>query len=110
MGLDFNLEANNLTASAPVTIEPSVAATATVNFDIDSVHTSKSQVDQHDPLVQSFPELLAVNEISLNLELAEQYIQLGAFESAGELLLEQEAEYSAEQLQHAQQLRNQIAS
>ena len=110
LGLDFNLEANSLTASAPVTIEPSVAATAAVNFDIDSVHTSKSQVDQHDPLVQSFPELLAVNEISLNLELAEQYIQLGAFESAGELLLEQEAEYSAEQLQHAQQLRNQIAS
>ena len=110
LGLDFNLEANNLTASAPVTIEPSVAATATVNFDIDSVHTSKSQVDQHDPLVQSFPELLAVNEISLNLELAQQYIQLGAFESAAELLLEQEAEYSAEQLQHAQQLRNQIAS
>ena len=110
LGLDFNLEANSLTASAPVTIEPSVAATAAVNFDIGSVHTSKSQVDQHDPLVQSFPELLAVNEISLNLELAEQYIQLGAFESAGELLLEQEAEYSAEQLQHAQQLRNQIAS
>ena len=110
LGLDFNLEANSLTASAPVTIEPSVAATAAVNFDIDSIHTSKSQVDQHDPLVQSFPELLAVNEISLNLELAQQYIQLGAFESAAELLLEQEAEYSAEQLQHAQQLRNQIAS
>lgn len=51
-----------------------------------------------------------MNEISLNLELAQQYIQLGAFESAAELLLEQEAEYSAEQLQHAQQLRNQIAS
>lgn len=60
--------------------------------------------------MQSFPELVEVDEISLNLELAQQYIQLGAFESARELLAEQEAGYTAEQRQQADHLRNQIAS
>ncbi len=45
-------------------------------------------MDQSDPLVQSFPQLNEVNEIHLNLELAEQYIQLGAFEAAREILVE----------------------
>lgn len=56
------------------------------------------------------PELIEVNEINLNLELAQQYIQLGAFESARELLAEQEAGYTPEQRQQADHLRNQIAS
>ena len=81
-----------------------------VSFDISNISSSASQADQNDPLVLSFPELIDVNEISLNLELAAQYIQLGAFESAHELLIEHEAEYTTEQRQQADQLRNQIAS
>lgn len=93
-------------------IEPEPAApSAGVNFDISNVSTpNAAAADQTDPLAQSFPELLQVNEITLNLELAAQYIQLGAFESARELLDEKETEYSAEQLDQVKLLRNQIAS
>jgi len=66
--------------------------------------------DQSDPLVQSFPQLNEVNEIHLNLELAEQYIQLGAFEAAREILVEQEPNYSTEQRQQVEQLLSRIAS
>ena len=81
-----------------------------MSLDISNVSSSASKADKNDPLVQSFPELIEVNEISLNLDLAQQYIQLGAFESARELMAEHEAEYTAEQRQQADQLRNQIAS
>ncbi len=67
-------------------------------------------VDQSDPLVQSFPQLSEVNEIQLNLELAEQYIQLGAFEAARKILVEQEPNYSTEQRQQVEQLLSRIAS
>ncbi|QIC71209.1 fimbrial protein FimV [Acinetobacter indicus] len=78
--------------------EPAMAAVAT------------TAVDPHDPLIQSFPELAEVNEIQLNLELAQQYIELGAYDAARALLAEKEANYSAAQQQHATQLLNQIAS
>ena len=108
LDLDFNLEPVTTTEQQPV--EPAPAKAAGVSFDISNVSSSASKADQNDPLVQSFPELIEVNEISLNLDLAQQYIQLGAFESARELLAEHEAEYTAEQRQQADQLRNQIAS
>lgn len=108
LDLDFNLEPVTPTEQQPV--EPVPAKAAGVSFDISNVSSSASKADQNDPLVQSFPELVEVNEISLNLDLAQQYIQLGAFESARELLAEYEAEYTAEQRQQADQLRNQIAS
>ena len=108
LDLDFNLEPATTTEQQPV--EPSQAKAAGVSFDISNISSSASKADQNDPLVQSFPELIEVNEISLNLDLAQQYIQLGAFESARELLAEQETEYTAEQRQQADQLRNQIAS
>jgi FimV-like protein len=60
--------------------------------------------------VQSFPELCEVNEITLNLDLAQQYIQLGAYEAARRLLAEKSNKFSTEQQQQAQQLLNQIAS
>ncbi|TCB51868.1 hypothetical protein E0H80_03680 [Acinetobacter sp. ANC 4779] len=106
--LDFNLVVPTITEQPP--IEPVSAKASGVSFDISNISSSASKADQNDPLVQSFPELIEVNEISLNLDLAQQYIQLGAFESARELLAEQEAEYTAEQRQQADQLRNQIAS
>jgi FimV-like protein len=108
LDLDFNLEPVTTTEQQPV--EPAPAKAAGVSFDISNISSSASKADQNDPLVQSFPELIEVNEISLNLDLAQQYIQLGAFESALELLAEQETEYTAEQRQQADQLRNQIAS
>ena len=106
--LDFNLEP--VTPSEPLSVETAPVKASGVSFDISNISSSASQADQNDPLVLSFPELIDVNEISLNLELAAQYIQLGAFESAHELLIEHEAEYTTEQRQQADQLRNQIAS
>lgn len=108
LDLDFNLEPVTPIEQQPV--EPVPTKASGVSFDISNISPSASKADQNDPLVQSFPELIEVNEISLNLDLAQQYIQLGAFESARELLAEHEAEYTAEQRQQADQLRNQIAS
>ncbi|MCG2608958.1 hypothetical protein LZZ98_10540 [Acinetobacter sp. SM34] len=107
LDLDFNLEAATTIEEPAVSAAPAKAAG--VSFDISNV-SSAAKADKNDPLVQSFPELVEVDEISLNLELAQQYIQLGAFESARELLAEQEAGYTAEQCQQADHLRNQIAS
>jgi len=106
--LDFNLEP--VTPNEPLSVATAPVKASGVSFDISNISSSASQADQNDPLVLSFPELIDVNEISLNLELAAQYIQLGAFESAHELLIEHEAEYTPEQRQQADQLRNQIAS
>lgn len=92
------IEATPATPKAPMVEEPAMAAVAA------------TAVDPHDPLIQSFPELAAVNEIQLNLDLAQQYIELGAYDAARALLAEKEANYSAAQQQHATQLLNQIAS
>ena len=67
-------------------------------------------VDSSDPLVQSFPELAQVDEIQLDLDLAQQYIDLGAYASARELLSQNESQYTAEQRQLSQTLLNRIAS
>lgn len=100
-GMDFKLDHLETTPEAP-------AATA-MNFDIAAA-PAQTAINQHDPLVQSFPELLDVNEASLNLDLAQQYIQLGASAAAREIIAEREAEYTPEQQQRAEQLLNQIAS
>jgi len=100
-GMDFKLDHLETTPEAP-------AATA-MNFDLPAT-PAQATIDQHDPLVQSFPELLDVNEASLNLDLAQQYIQLGAYTAAREVIAEREAEYTPEQQQRAEQLLNQIAS
>ncbi|WP_312331075.1 fimbrial protein FimV [Acinetobacter variabilis] len=100
-GLDFKLD--NIEAVKEAPVSPGV------NFEIPSAPVTTA-TDQHDPLVQSFPELMEVNEADLNLELAQQYIQLGAYAAAREVIAEREAEYTAEQRQQADQLLNQIAS
>ncbi len=84
--------------------------TAPSALSIDVSETPAIAVDPNDPLVQSFPELVESDEISLNLSLAEQYIKLGAYDAARELLAEKESEYSALQHEQAKQLLNQIAS
>lgn len=110
--LDFNftLEPTLETASEEELLVSATTEAPDVNFDIQTNSSFTQPIDAHDPLVQSFPELINVNEINLNLELAAHYIQLGTFESARELLEEQAVKYSAEQQQKADQLRNQIAS
>lgn len=100
-GMDFKLDHLETTPEAP-------AATA-MSFDLPAT-PAQATIDQHDPLVQSFPELLDVNEAGLNLDLAQQYIQLGAYAAAREVIAEREAEYTPEQQQRAEQLLNQIAS
>jgi len=100
-GMDFKLDHLETTPEAP-------AATA-MSFDLPAT-PAQTAINQHDPLVQSFPELLDVNEASLNLDLAQQYIQLGAYAAAREVIAEREAEYTPEQQQRAEQLLNQIAS
>ncbi|WP_168377910.1 fimbrial protein FimV [Acinetobacter cumulans] len=102
---EFNLE------STPEE-KPAAPSSSGVSFDISGLGTpsTPSATDQNDPLVQSFPELVEVNEIELNLELAAQYIKLGAYDAAREILTEKEAEFSSAQRQQADQLLNQIAS
>ena len=75
-------------------IEPAPQAPATAN----------------DPLAQSFPDLQQLDEAQLNLELAEQYIELGVYESARELLKNSQALLNAEQQQRSEKLLNKIAS
>ncbi|WP_446890162.1 fimbrial protein FimV [Acinetobacter lwoffii] len=113
---EFDL--SSLTAAAPVA-EPVVQTNLSgMDFKLDHLETTpeapttpaQTAINQHDPLVQSFPELLDVNEASLNLDLAQQYIQLGAYAAAREIIAEREAEYTPEQQQRAEQLLNQIAS
>lgn len=100
---------DTVSPSEAIAEETPVVVTPSLSFSLESTAPANT-VDQSDPLVQSFPQLSEVNEIHLNLELAEQYIQLGAFEAAREILVEQETNYNSEQRQQAEQLLSRIAS
>lgn len=83
----------------------------TLNFETVPATTEiTATVDSNDPLIQSFPELAQADEIQLDLDLARQYIDLGAYASARELLSQNESQYTAEQRQLSQTLLNRIAS
>ncbi len=103
--LDFNLDAPALSLDAAPEIAPAVEESPVV-----AAATPTAVADQNDPLAQSFPELLQVNEISLNLQLAQQYIQLGAYAPARRLLSENAAHFSPEQRVQSELLLKQIAS
>ena len=100
---------DTVSPSEAIVEETPAVITPNLSFSLES-NAPANTVDQSDPLVQSFPQLNEVNEIHLNLELAEQYIQLGAFEAAREILVEQETNYNSEQRQQAEQLLSRIAS
>ena len=100
---------DTVSPSEAIVEETPAVVTPNLSFSLESTAPANT-VDQSDPLVQSFPQLNEVNEIHLNLELAEQYIQLGAFEAAREILVEQEPNYSTEQRQQVEQLLSRIAS
>lgn len=109
---DFNFTFDS-TASAETklqpTTEPEVIAAPSIVPEPATTFVG-TDVDLNDPLVKSFPDLSQVDEIQLNLDLASQYVELGAYDAAKALLGEQDANYSAEQRQRADQLLNQIAS
>ncbi len=84
--------------------------TSSFNVASESPVTANVSIDVNDPLISSFPELAEVNEIQLNLELAQQYISLGAYASARVLLSQDESSYTPEQRRVSQNLLNQIAS
>lgn len=100
---------DTVSPSEAIIEEKPTVVTPSLSFSLES-NAPANTVDQSDPLVQSFPQLNEVNEIHLNLELAEQYIQLGAFEAARKILVEQEPNYSTEQRQQVEQLLSRIAS
>lgn len=100
---------DTVSSSEAIVEETPAVVTPSLSFSLESTAPANT-TDQSDPLVQSFPQLNEVNEIHLNLELAEQYIQLGAFEAAREILVEQEPNYSTEQRQQVEQLLSRIAS
>ena len=100
---------DTVSPSKAIVEETPAVVTPSLSFSLESTAPANT-ADQSDPLVQSFPQLNEVNEIHLNLELAEQYIQLGAFEAAREILVEQEPNYSTEQRQQVEQLLSRIAS
>ena len=109
---DFNFTFDNTPAAETnlqPTTEPEIIAAPSIAHEPAATVVS-TDVDLNDPLVKSFPDLSQVDEIQLNLDLASQYVELGAYDAAKALLSEQGANYSAEQRQRADQLLNQIAS
>lgn len=101
-GLDFKFEP--ATPEPAATPEPS-AATVSLEPDVSS-----TLPDQQDPLIQAFPELAQTDEASLNLELAQQYIELGAYDAARRLLSLSADQFDPEQQEYSKKLLNQIAS
>lgn len=115
--LDFNFEPTVEKTEQPAPIE-----TTAFSFDLAEPAAVETQPELitpaappattiaiHDPLAQSFPDLQQLDEAQLNLELAEQYIELGAYDSARELLKNNQA-FNAEQQQRSENLLNKIAS
>lgn len=101
--LSFDLDPSDRAATQSISLdnaEPATSVTA----------VAQEEVSLEDPLVQSFPELGQINETTLDLDLAEQYIQFGSYDAARQLLAANSNKFSTEQQHRAEQLRNQIAS
>ena len=116
-GLDFNFEPSENKLETPPAAEKieftfDVTETVTQTEPKTAFIEPAPQVPAtgNDPLAQSFPDLQQLDEAQLNLELAEQYIELGAYESAQELLKNSQALLNAEQQQRSEKLLNKIAS
>ena len=115
--LDFNFEPSENKLETPPAAEKTE-----FTFDVTETVTQiepktafiepapQTAATRNDPLAQSFPDLQQLDEAQLNLELAEQYIELGAYESARELLKNSQALLNAEQQQRSEKLLNKIAS
>ena len=75
-----------------------------------NLNESELSLENNDPLVQAFPELKQLDENELDLQLAEQYIKLGAYPAAHALLAGNEQKFNTEQQQRSKNLLNRIAS
>ncbi|MDH0564819.1 FimV domain-containing protein [Acinetobacter courvalinii] len=113
--LDFSFEPSQEQVEEKAPIEKTefsfdaVAPAPVVEPKVEFTPAPAQASASHDPLVQSFPDLQQLDEAQLNLELAEQYIELGAYQSARELL-KNTSTLNAEQQQRSEILLNKIAS
>ncbi|MFW1858533.1 hypothetical protein [Acinetobacter defluvii] len=108
--VDFKLDSPTLDPQPSFSFDLSEPQTQDLAFESQTDTPIVSNSTSTDPLAQAFPALLTTNEIRLNLELAEQYIELGAYDAARQLLAQNQEGYSAEQKQHSENLLNRIAS
>ena len=116
-GLDFNFEPSENKLETPPAAEK-IEFTFDVTETVTQTEPKTAFIEPapqapatgNDPLAQSFPDLQQLDEAQLNLELAEQYIELGAYETARELLKNSQTLLNAEQQQHSEKLLNKIAS
>jgi len=92
--------------------EPALVTTPEIENQnhIDVVNEEATQTQIEDPLLDAFPELKQLDENELDLQLAEQYIKLGAYPAAHALLASNEQKFNTEQQQRAKNLLNRIAS
>jgi len=54
--------------------------------------------------------LAQINAINLDMELAQRYVELGAYESARHLLSQNQDQFNPEQQEQSKKILNQIAS
>ena len=116
-GLDFNFEPSENKLETPPAAEK-IEFTFDVTETVTQTEPKTAFIEPapqapatgNDPLAQSLPDLQQLDEAQLNLELAEQYIELGAYETARELLKNSQTLLNAEQQQHSEKLLNKIAS
>ena len=116
-GLDFNFEPSENKLETPPAAEK-IEFTFDVTETVSQTEPKTAFIEPapqapatgNDPLAQSFPDLQQLDEAQLNLELAEQYIELGVYDSARELLKNSQALLNAEQQQCSEKLLNKIAS
>ncbi|WP_173911634.1 hypothetical protein [Acinetobacter sp. Marseille-Q1618] len=108
--LDFKLDSPALDPQPSFSFDLSEPQTQDLAFESQTDTPIVSESTSADPLAQAFPVLLATNDITLNLDLAEQYIELGAYDAARQLLAQNQESYSVEQKQHSENLLNRIAS
>lgn len=92
--------------------EPALVTTPEIESQnhIEAVNEEATQTQIEDPLLDAFPELKQLDENELDLQLAEQYIKLGAYPAAHALLASNEQKFNTEQQQRAKNLLNRIAS
>lgn len=97
---EFNLDLNSS--------DENVEVQQSHSYETSAIKMNPNRLD--DPLVQRFPELLNVDEIQLNLDLADQYIKFGAFDEAEKLIAEYESHYNDQQKMRAAKLRESMES
>ncbi len=124
--LDFKLEETSTPTSSDTTLEFDVTSTQEdfrLDEEISITESPSSQVesttinideepefaDPNDPITQAFPILSQLDPIDLNIDLAEQYIQLGEPQAAKALLEEFHETLSNEQRSKIEQLLQKIA-